>query len=138
MLTVRCLGISSVALVLAALAAGCGSKGAHGYSLAPTEKCLNSTGARASPVTNQLLKGSEGNLKVQFTYGTEDIYIVFGKNATEAIAIQNRAVTQTEINEHIDRNTILGGVTQTGNVFYYSDYGPLTAVGRQKITACLR
>jgi hypothetical protein len=135
---VRCFGISLLALGCAALAAGCGSKGGHGYSLVPTQQCLNKSGATASKVKNQLLPGSQGNLQVKFTYGTEDIYIVFGKNAAEAVALQNRAVTQTEINEHIDRNTILSGVTQTKNVFYYSDYGPLTAVGRQKITACLR
>jgi hypothetical protein len=33
---------------------------------------------------------------------------------------------------------VLSGVTVNKNVFYYSDRGPLTVVGRQEINACLR
>ncbi len=134
----RFLTLSSLALLLVLVAAGCGSKGDPAYSLGPTEKCLNAAGHKAYPVKNPILTGSQGNLEVDFGYGTESIYIVFGKNSSEATALENRAITQTELNEHLDRSAILAGITVNGNVFYYSDRGPLTVVGRQEIGSCLR
>ena len=129
-----------LSVLVALVAAGCGSSSGGGptYTLSATQKCLKAAGDRAFTVTNQVLAGSQGNLEVQFTYGTEDIYVVFGKNKSEAEATQEKAVTQAALHNHIDRATVLAGVTVDHNVFYYSDYGPLTAIGRQKITACLR
>ena len=128
----RYVTLSSLALLLAFVAAGCGGKSGPTYTLSPTEKCLNAAGHKAYPVKDPILTGSGGNLEVDFGYGTESIYIVFGKNSSEANAIQNKAITQTEINEHIARATLLAGVTVDKNVFYYSDRGPLTVVGRQR------
>jgi hypothetical protein len=133
----RYLALSSLALFVALVAAGCGSKGTT-YTLSATQKCLQAAGRRTLVVKNPVLTGSQGNLEVEFSFGTESIFLVFGKNSSEATSLQNRAVTQTEINEHIDRTTILAGVTVDHNVFYYSDRGPLTVVGRQEITSCLR
>jgi hypothetical protein len=132
------LTLPPLALLLVLVATGCGSKGGPTYTLSPTEKCLNAAGHKAYPVKNPFLTGSQGNLEVDFTYGTESIYIVFGKNGSEATQLQNKAVTQTEVNDHLDRTTILSGVTVNKNVFYYSDRGPLTVVGRQEINSCLR
>lgn len=134
----RYLTLPPLAILLVLVATGCGSKSGPTYTLSATEKCLNAAGHRAFPVKDPVLTGSLGNLEVDFSYGTESIYIVFGKNSSEAAAIQNKAVTQAEINEHLDRTTVLSGVTVNKNVFYYSDRGPLTVVGRGEINACLR
>jgi hypothetical protein len=134
----RFLTIPPLALLLVLVATGCGSKSGPSFTMAPTEKCLNAAGYKAAPVKNPILSGTQGNLEVDFGYGTESIYLVFGKNSSEATAIQNKAVTQTELNEHIARTAVLAGVTVDKNVFYYSDRGPLTVVGRNEISACLR
>jgi hypothetical protein len=135
----RFLSFSPLVLLLVFVAAGCGSGGGGAaYTIAPTEKCLNAAGHKAHPVKNPLLTGSQGNLEVDFGFGTESIYIVFGKNNSEAKSLQDHAVTQTELNEHIDRTQILAGVTVDKNVFYYSDRGPLTVVGREQISSCLK
>jgi hypothetical protein len=134
----RFLTLPLLAILLVLVATGCGSKSGPTYTLSATEKCLNAAGHKAYPVKDPILAGSQGNLEVDFSYGTESIYIVFGKNSSEATALQNKAVAQAEINEHIDRTTVLSGVTVDKNVFYYSDRGPLTVVGRGQITACLR
>ena len=132
-----CVTLSPLALLLVLVATGCGSKGGPAFTLSPTEKCLNAAGYKAAPVKNPILTGTQGNLEVDFGYGTESIYLVFGKNASEATALQDKAVTQTEVNDHLDRTTILSGVTVDKNVFYYSDRGPLTVVGRNEISAGL-
>jgi predicted small lipoprotein YifL len=134
----RYLTLAPLAVLLVLVATGCGSKGGPSYTLAPTEKCLNAAGHKAYPTKNPILTGSQGNLEVDFGYGTESIYIVFGKNSSEATTIENRAITQTELNEHIGKAQILAGVTVDKNVFYYSDRGPLTVVGRQEISSCLK
>ena len=134
----RFLTLPPLALLLVVVATGCGWKGDPAFTLSPTEKCLNAAGYKASEIKNPILTGSQGNLEVDFGYGTESIYIVFGKNSSEATALQNKAVTQTELNEHIDHTTVLAGVSVDKNVFYYSDRGPLTVVGRNEISACLR
>ena len=134
----RYLSIPPLVLLLVLVAAGCGSKGGGtAFTLTPTEKCLNAAGHKAYPVKNPILTGTQGNLEVDFGYGTESIYLVFGKNSSEATALQDKAVTQAELNEHLDRTTVLSGVTVDKNVFFYSDRGPLTVVGRQQITSCL-
>jgi hypothetical protein len=130
--------LAPLALLLVLVATGCGSKGGPAFTLTPTEKCLNAAGHKAYPTKNPFLTGTQGNLEVDFGYGTESIYIVFGKNSSEANALQDKAITQTEVNEHIDRTTVLAGITVDKNVFYYSDRGPLTVVGRQQISSCLR
>jgi hypothetical protein len=122
------------------VATGCGSSGgsSDGYSLALTEKCLKASGLKAFPVKNDVVSGSQGNLHVEFTYGTEDIFMAFGKNPSEAKKIREEAIAATERHQHIDRQTILDGVEVAKNVFYYSNAGPLTQVTRQRIIACLR
>lgn len=132
------LSLPPLLLMLVLVATACGSKSGPTFTLTPTEKCLNAAGHKAYVVKNPFLTGSEGNLEVDFGYGTESIYIVFGKNSSEANALQDKAITQTEANEHIDRSTVLAGITVDKNVFYYSDRGPLTVVGRQQISSCLR
>jgi len=126
---------------VACVAAGCGSSGggsSSGYSLTQTEKCLNASGLKAFPVKNEVVSGSQGNLQVEFTYGTEDIFMAFGKDSSEANTIRETAIKATERHQHIDRQTILDGVEVANNVFYYSNAGPLTQITRQRIQACLR
>jgi len=131
-----------VALV-ACLAAGCGgssggSSSTAAYSLTQTEKCLQASGLKAFPVKNSVVSGSEGNLQVEFTYGTEDIFMAFGKDASEADSIRETAIAATERHQHLDRQTILDGVEVAKNVFYYSNAGPLTVITKRRIQACLR
>jgi hypothetical protein len=116
-----------------------GSSATGTFVLANVRKCLNREGLTATPNThNRVVSGTGGELRVDFGYGTDWIYIAFGKDAAEAKAIQERAVAAAELHEQLGRKLILAGVEQTGNVFYYADGGPLTAVERTKIDACLR
>ena len=126
--------------LLTALAFGlaaCGSSGGGSYTLAPTQKCLDKAGLAATRDKNTVLKGSGGNLHVLFGYGSPEVYVVFGKDAGEATAIENRAVSETERHEGIKRSVILAGVQKLKNVFFYSNFGPLTGIERTKIEACL-
>ncbi len=135
MLAIRPLTVAALALVLA----GCGSSGSHGYTLDRTQKCLNGSGVHASRFENRTVTGSGGELQVTFGYGAAWIYIAFGKDPSEARTIQDSAIKATLLHDKLlDRKTVLAGVRQTGNVFYYSDGGPVTVVESTQIEACLR
>jgi hypothetical protein len=126
-----------LATTTAALA-GCGGGSGKTYTLAATKKCLNASGAVATNYRTRLLAGSKGDLDVGFGYGSPHVIVAFGKDKAEAKAIQERAVTAAERFESLQRNVILAGTEQTGNVFLYSAEGPLTVVTKQKVDACLR
>ncbi len=143
-------GIALVLLVSVAVA-GCGSGGGSSsttgaagsttppsYSLASTKACFNKLGDTAAPVKNSAISGSLGDLKVQFPeYGTSEIYIAFGKDTAEAKALEDRAITLAVSHENLDRQTVLAGVRQRGNVFYYSPNGPVSIILTHRVTACL-
>ena len=154
MLAVRSLGIASLPLFLALAAVGCGSggnsagtstsstvsKSAAGpaYSLERTKTCLHGTGANASSVQNPAISGSRGDLKVTFGYGAGALYLAFGKDAAEARALENRAISLAVTHEKLDRATVLAGVRLRANVFYYSANGPVSIVLNRRVTSCLR
>ena len=158
--------VYSFALLLAVAAAGCGSSnksssstgstgtgssttaaeaastgaasGGKTYTLAKTQKCLDGKGFQASVFHNKVVSGSGGELKVVFGYGTDWIYIAFGKDAAEAKAIQARAVAVTLKHVNIQKKDVIAGVRQRGNVFYYADGGPVTGIEQLRIQSCLR
>ncbi len=135
----RVLGAALLVAVAALLASGCGGSGGGKYSLSATQQCLNGIkGLHAIPQQNRFLAASGGNLKITFGYGTPVVYLVFGKNTSEAKKLEERGVAQAERYQSIPRQVILDGVAQKANVFYYSDEGALTQVARSKVEACLR
>jgi hypothetical protein len=135
----RSLGAASVAVAVATLVSGCGGSGGPRYTLSATQACLNGTsGVHAVPQQNRFLTGSGGNLMVTFGFGSPTVYLAFGKDSSEAQTLENRGVSQAERYQSIPKQVILDGVSQKGNVFYYSDAGALTLVARAKVEACLR
>jgi hypothetical protein len=120
-------------------AAGCGGSGGGGpeFDLATIQKCLDADGLKAVPDHNTVLAGTGGNLRVDFGYGSPMAFIVFGKNESEAKQIADHAISAAQSSSHLDEKTIRAGVQQTGNVFYYSNTGPLTEVARSTIGGCL-
>jgi hypothetical protein len=139
------LALAAPALAAAVALAGCGgSKHAAtvapgGYTLAATQKCLDTaSGIHAYAFRNKVVSGSAGELRVTFGYGLAWIYMVFGRDAHEAKAIEGRAVAATVQHEHIRAQTVRAGVRVRRNVFYYSDSGPVTVIEGSKIDGCLR
>jgi hypothetical protein len=125
--------LTSLGLVVA----GCGSSGGPKFDLATTQKCLEKAGIHAVVDHNTVLNGSQGNLRVDFGYGSPMAFIVFGKNDGEAKDIADHAVAEALRSSGLSENTIRSGVQQTANVFYYSNTGPLTDLARKAIAACL-
>ena len=149
----RALFVGSLALLVTSATVGCGSSGhpvasqpkssggspgGRPYSLESTQRCLNGAGYKTTAVKHGAVLGSHGNLLVTFTYGTQEIYMAFAKDATEARALEDRAVSLAERHEYLTRSTILAGVRLTANVFYFSPAGPVTVVVNRYIAACLR
>jgi hypothetical protein len=135
----RSMSVAFLVAAAALLASGCGGSGGGKYSLSATQQCLNGIkGLHAIPQQNRFLAASGGNLKITFGYGTPVVYLVFGKNTSEAKKLEERGVAQAERYQAIPRKVILDGVAQKANVFYYSDEGALTQVARAKVEACLR
>ena len=153
--------VVAFALLLAFVVAGCGSSnkssnsssstiagstttgseaasGGKIYTLAKTQKCLDGKGFEATVFHNKAVSGSGGELKVVFGYGTDWIYIAFGKDASEAKAIQAHAVAVTLEHVKLGKKEVVAGVRQRGNVFYYADGGPVTGVEQLRIQSCLR
>jgi hypothetical protein len=122
--------------------AGCGG-GAHGYTLAASKACFSKDGYLSASVTNQALPGSGGDLRVSFSLpGAEDVYLVFGRDAKEAMALEGHAVALAERSfashhEIFPRSAVLAGVQVSGNVFYYSATGAISQSERTKVAACL-
>lgn len=110
------------------------------YTLAKTRKCLDaSAGIHAYLNNNKIVNGSGGELRVDFGYGFQWIYIAFGKDSREAKAIEQHAVAVTlKHDDKLDRKTVVSGVRRKGNVFYYADGGPVTEVEGSQVDACLK
>jgi hypothetical protein len=130
--------------VAAGALAGCGG-GGNNYALAPTKACFVKRGYPAVAQSNHALPGSGGNLRISLgpVYGLQEVFVVFGRDATEAKAIENRAVDLAERtfaarNLVFPRSAVLAGVQRHGNVFYYSVTGPISELVRNLIQACLR
>jgi hypothetical protein len=142
MISLRRLSVIVLVAVGSVSAAGCGGSSKPRFDLASTLNCLNANGhgVKAYPYTNKLklLTGSGGGLRVVFPFGSEWIYMVFGKDPAEAQAIEKRAVTVAAQHEYLPPATVLAGVRVVGNVFYYADAGPVTTVEDSKIHSCLR
>jgi hypothetical protein len=118
-----------------------GEAGGKAFTLGPTRRCLNEAGLHAylNP-QNAVVMGSGGELRVVMGgYGTDWIYIAFGRDASEAQKIQDRAVAATRKQyPQVDPQTVLDSVRVRGNVFYYADGGPVTISESRQIDACLR
>jgi ABC-type phosphate transport system substrate-binding protein len=109
------------------------------YSLKATQRCLDNAGKHAYLHHDSVVSGTGGGLRVVFGGGFQWIYMVFGQDAKEAAAIRDRAVAATLSHEHgLARKTVLAGVRLHGNVFYYSDGGPVSQVEGSQIESCLR
>jgi hypothetical protein len=134
---VKRVGVAGSILFIGCLLAGCGS-GGHGYTLDATRTCLEKAGDKTDLEKDAAISGSQGNLRVHFGYGTESIVLAFGKDANEAQALQNKAVTITQQHAQLDRKTIIAGTRIADNVFYFSTFGPVTGVLDGYITACLK
>jgi len=148
--TLRCLGMRKyllpAALVAALVAAGLyfdlRSSPTH-YTLAKTQACFLGAGLKAVPVPNNALPSSEGHLEVTLRRGFGNIYIAFGRDAKEALAVKGRAV-QLAVNtlkaHHagLPRAYVVASVRLKANVFYYSDQGAVTVEAQQTIESCLR
>ncbi len=156
----RRVGLACLGVLLVLWATGCG--GGHGsdtYTLSATQACLKKARFQATVAANRFLPGSAGNLRVQLTNSAntllapsnlsggestdEFVFLVFDKNAAQALATQEKAVTlAVQSTEHqsilMTRSAARAGVGLTKNVFYYSDNGALTPGERTKITSCLR
>ena len=129
---------ATLTILVAVGTAGCGSGGGGPkYGLVTTRTCLDREGLHAVPDHNTVLAGSQGNLRVEFGYGSPMVFMVFGKDSVEATQIANHAVAAAQNSTSLGEKTIRAGIQQTGNVFYYSDTGPLTQAARSKIAACL-
>jgi hypothetical protein len=139
----RGVGVALAALTAAGVLAGCGGGGTH-YSLTPTKACFEKHGYPAVAQTNRALPGSGGNLRIALgpAYGMEEVFVVFGRDATEARSIEKRAVDLAERtfaarNLVFPRRAVLAGVQLHGNVFYYSATGPISVFVRNLIQGCL-
>jgi hypothetical protein len=109
------------------------------YGLKATQRCLDKAGLHAYLHHDTVVNGTGGGLRVVFGAGYQWIYMVFGRDAGEATAIRDRAVAATLSHEPgLTRKTVLAGVRQVGNVFYYSDGGPVSGVEGRQIDSCLR
>lgn len=110
------------------------------FTLARTRRCLNNAGLHAylNP-HNTAVMGSGGELRVVFGFGTDWIYIAFGRDAAEARQIQARAVAATRKQyPQVDAQTVIDSVRLRKNVFYWADGGPVTVAEGRQIDACLR
>jgi hypothetical protein len=157
--SIRSVGGALAALLVICAAAGCGGSGskagsgtisvtvdttpapAASYTLAKTKKCLDASAGVHAYLNNKntIVKGSGGELRVDFGYGFQWIYIAFGKDPKEAQAIEQHAVAATlKHDDKLDRKTVLSGVRRKGNVFYYADGGPVTEVEGSQVDACLK
>jgi hypothetical protein len=111
------------------------------YTLAQTRKCLDASAGIHAYLNNKnaIVNGSGGELRVDFGYGFQWIYIAFGKDTNEAKAIEQHAVAETlKHDDKLDRKTVVSGVRRKGNVFYYADGGPVTEVEGSQVDACLK
>jgi hypothetical protein len=111
------------------------------YTLAKTRKCLDASAGIHAYLNNKnaIVNGTGGELRVDFGYGFQWIYIAFGKDPNEAKAIEQHAVAVTlKHDDKLDRKTVLSGVRRKGNVFYYADGGPVTEVEGSQVDACLK
>ena len=150
----RLAAVLAPALLAFPLAAATASAAAAHYSLQATEGCLRTAGYAAAPDANPSLKGSGGNLKVFFpsrgaavrptrVHADFHVFVVFGRDASEAYAIRHHAVDltmQSFASEGVTytRHYVLKGVQLAANVFVYSSQGPLTATERSRVDRCLR
>jgi hypothetical protein len=145
--------LSTLSLWLSGLvvAASAGAVAAPHYTLEATQSCLKRARLPSLSAVNHSLPGSGGNLEVFVRAGTRDVFkpdsynvfIVFGRDATDAYRIRKHAVDLTmesfaAQSVTYTRHYVLDGVELKGNVFYYSAQGPLTADERTKVNACLR
>jgi hypothetical protein len=140
----RRVAVAWLALVAAGALAGCGGGGTH-YSLPATKACFTKQGYPVLAQANHALPGSGGNLRISLGpgYGMEEVFVVFGRDSTEAKAIESRAVDLAEKtfaarNLVLPRNAVLAGVRVSGNVFYYSSTGPISELVHTLIQSCLR
>jgi hypothetical protein len=111
------------------------------YTLANTRKCLDASAGIHAYLNNKntIVNGTGGELRVDFGYGFQWIYIAFGKDTSEAKAIEQHAVAATlKHDDKLDRKTVVSGVRRKGNVFYYADGGPVTEVEGSQVDACLK
>ena len=138
--TLRIAALSfALAFALLLVVTGCGGGGGGSYTLAAVQKCLQDAGYKADKFPNPILQGSEGNLKVAFSYGAPRIDMAFGKDSKEAKALQAKAVVATRRFEPLlSEADIKSGVQLDGNVFWYSEDGPTSEVQRGIITPCLK
>ena len=131
-----------LALGFAAAVSGCG--GSSDYSLANTKACFTSKGQTATELANKYLPGSAGNLRVFFGRNLGNIYVfmVFGKNHSEAQATENKAVNLAmasfkKKNLLMTRANVLAGIEVDRNVFYYSNTGAIPLNIQQAVNTCL-
>ena len=139
----RAASATLVALAVSA-AAGCGGSGSSGYSLDKTAACFKKSGFTATPQVNHALPGSQGNLRVALgpSYGNQYVFIVFGKDAKEATATENKAVALAEKSFKardvvFPKSEVLAGVRTDKNVFYYSDTNAISQIVRKDVESCL-
>jgi hypothetical protein len=140
----RAASATLVALAVSA-AAGCGGgSGSSGYSLDKTASCFKKNGFAATSQVNHVLPGSEGNLRVALgpSYGNQYVFIVFGKDAKEATATENKAVALAEKSFKardmvFPKSAVLAGVRTDKNVFYYSDTNAISQIVRKDVESCL-
>ena len=135
----------------AATAASAGAAAVPHYTLAATQSCLRTGGVPTLAAANHSLPGSGGNLEVFIRAGSRgvfkpdsyNVFLVFGRDATDAYKIRKHAVDLTmqsfaAQSVTYTRRYVLDGVELRGNVFYYSSQGPLSEEERSKIDSCLR
>ncbi len=142
---IRHVAVGSVAFVLVGALAGCGGGSSSTYSLAKSRACFTGKGFQAQAVVNRSLPGSGGDLRIAMgpKFGMEYVFLVFGRNASEATATENHAVDLTEKTFAqrqlvMPRSAVLAGVEVIKNVFFYSNSGPISQDVRNDIQQCLR
>ena len=113
------------------------------YTLAKTRSCLIEAGHPAVATPNTALPATGGHLTVTLIRGFGDIYIAFGKDAAEALAIRDRAVKLAErsLAAHhagYPRSEIIAGTRTNRNVFYFSSNGAVSLEAAGFIDPCLR
>jgi hypothetical protein len=129
---------ASIAVLAAVL-----NRGSSLYTLAKTRSCLIAAGHPAVATANPALPASGGHLTVTLIRGFGEIYIAFGKNAKEALAIRDRAVELAlrSLAAHhagLPRSEIIAGTRTNRNVFYYSSLGAVSLESAGLIDPCLR
>jgi hypothetical protein len=118
-------------------------RGSSQYTLLNTQTCFVAHGYKAVAVTDKALPSSGGQLYVTLKQrGFGHIYIDFGRNAAEALAIRQRAMDLAEGSlkaHHAGEPLVqlLSGVRVQKNVFFYSDQGAVTVEAQQEIDTCL-